>query len=124
MATEAPVETATTLAEEQATAVAATDETVVANVEETVSTEETTAPIEVAATTPTEIAQPVPASVDLETALQSSGLVMVETSGDKIKAWQPEEETSVPVAPRPRRRRPQLVTTSDEPLVMVETSNK
>ena len=124
LATEAPVETATTLAEEQATAVAATDETVVANVEETVSTEETTAPIEVAATTPTEIAQPVPASVDLETALQSSGLVMVETSGDKIKAWQPEEETSVPAAPRPRRRRPQLVTTSDEPLVMVETSNK
>ena len=124
LATEVPVETATTLAEEQATAVAATDETVVANVEETVSTEETTAPIEVAATTPTEIAQPVPASVDLETVLQSSGLVMVETSGDKIKAWQPEEETSVPVAPRPRRRRPQLVTTSDEPLVMVETSNK
>ena len=124
LATEAPVETATTLAEEQATAVAATDETVVANVEESVSTEETTAPIEGAATTPTEIAQPVPASVDLETALQSSGLVMVETSGDKIKAWQPEEETSVPVAPRPRRRRPQLVTTSDEPLVMVETSNK
>ena len=124
LATEVPVETATTLAEEQATAVAATDETVVANVEETVSTEETTAPIEVAATTPTEITQPVPASVDLETALQSSGLVMVETSGDKIKAWQPEEETSVPVAPRPRRRRPQLVTTSDEPLVMVETSNK
>ena len=124
LATEVPVETATTLAEEQATAVAATDETVVANVEESVSTEETTAPIEVAATTPTEITQPVPASVDLETALQSSGLVMVETSGDKIKAWQPEEETSVPVAPRPRRRRPQLVTTSDEPLVMVETSNK
>jgi ribonuclease E len=124
LATEVPVETATTLAEEQATAVAATDETVVANVEESVSTEETTAPIEVAATTPTEIAQPVPASVDLETVLQSSGLVMVETSGDKIKAWQPEEETSVPVAPRPRRRRPQLVTTSDEPLVMVETSNK
>ena len=47
---------------------------------------------------------------------------MVETSGDKIKAWQPEEESSVLVTPKPRRRRPQVVTTNDEPLVMVETS--
>ena len=120
--TETPAASVTTLIEEQAATVAASDEAIVANVEETVSTEETAAPIEVAATTPSEISQLVPAPVNLETALQSSGLVMVETSGDKIKAWQPEEETAVPAPPKPRRRRPQVVSTSDEPLVMVETS--
>ncbi len=120
--TEAQEATATTLADEVTVAVPATDETVVANVEEVAQTEEGKAPIEVAATAPTEIAQTVPAQVDLETALQSSGLVMVETSGEKIKAWQPEEEASAPAAPQPRRRRPPVVATSDEPLVMVETS--
>ena len=56
-----------------------------------------------------------PVEVDLE----ASGLVMVETSGEKIQAWQPEvvEEE----APRTRRRRPAPVAASEEPLEMVET---
>jgi len=118
VATEAP---AATVVEETAIAAAAIDEAVVASVMETVPADEAMAPVEVAASVPTEIVRPEPVSVDLETALQSSGLVMVETSGEKIKAWQPEEETSAPAAPKPRRRRPPVVATSDEPLVMVET---
>ena len=57
--------------------------------------------------------------VDLEKALETSGLVMVETSGDKVKAWQPEEP---PRTATPRRRRPPVVATQSEPLVMVETN--
>ena len=56
---------------------------------------------------------------DLEKALETSGLVMVETSGDKVKAWQPEE---TPRTATPRRRRPTVVATQSEPLVMVETN--
>ena len=56
---------------------------------------------------------------DLEKALETSGLVMVETSGDKVKAWQPEETRS---AAAPRRKRPVAVAIQDEPLVMVETN--
>ena len=56
---------------------------------------------------------------DLEKALETSGLVMVETSGDKVKAWQPEE---TPRTATPRRRRPSVVATQSEPLVMVETN--
>ena len=59
--------------------------------------------------------------VDIEKAIEASGLVMVETSGDKINAWQPEvAEVEVP---RPRRKRP-TVKLPDEPLVMVETAKK
>ena len=56
---------------------------------------------------------------EIERALESSGLVMVETSGDKVKSWQT-EGAAVEVAPR--RKRPVAVAASDEPLVMVETS--
>ena len=56
---------------------------------------------------------------DLEKALETSGLVMVETSGDKVKAWQPEE---APKTVAPRRRRPSVVAAPSEPLVMVETN--
>ena len=62
-------------------------------------------------------------AVDLEKVIEASGLVMVETSSDKISAW----PASSPVAeetPRPRRKRPVVVAASDEPLVMVETSNR
>ena len=52
--------------------------------------------------------------------LESSGLVMVETSCDKIQSWQPEAPAPAEPAPRPRRRRPS-VTVSNEPMVMVET---
>jgi len=56
--------------------------------------------------------------IDIEKALETSGLVMVETSGDKVKAWQPEE---TPKEAAPRRKRQLAVATQDEPLVMVET---
>lgn len=56
---------------------------------------------------------------NLEEALETSGLIMVETSGDKVKAWQPEE---TPRAATPRRRRPVAVAMQNEPLVMVETN--
>ncbi len=61
------------------------------------------------------------AVVDLEKVLETSGLVMIETSGDKAKTWQA-EEPAVPAAPRPRRKRPTVVAAADEPLVMVETN--
>ncbi|WP_301101561.1 Rne/Rng family ribonuclease [Propionivibrio sp.] len=60
-------------------------------------------------------------AVDIEKVLETSGLIMVETNGDKIRSWQPEEASSE-VAPRPRRKRALAVATQDEPLVMVETN--
>lgn len=60
---------------------------------------------------------------DIGKALETSGLVMVETSSDKIQSWQP-EATPKPAATPPRRRRPAPVQVSDEPLVMVETTSK
>ncbi len=59
-------------------------------------------------------------AVNIDKALEESGLVMVETSGDKIRSWQP-ESVSEEAAPRPRRRRPAPVLASEEPLTMVET---
>ena len=47
---------------------------------------------------------------------------MVETSGDKVSAWQP--EVVEVEAPRPRRKRPAVVNIPDEPLVMIETAKK
>jgi ribonuclease E len=68
--------------------------------------------------------EPVPVAaavvVDIEKALEQSGLVMVETSIDKAQSWQPEAAVSEE-APRPRRKRPAPVVVSDEPLMMVET---
>jgi ribonuclease E len=68
--------------------------------------------------------EPVPVAVavvvDIEKALEQSGLVMVETSSDKAQSWQPEAAVSEE-APRPRRKRPVPVVVSDEPLMMVET---
>jgi ribonuclease E len=63
---------------------------------------------------------PAPIVVDIEKALEQSGLVMVETSSDKAQSWQPEAAASEE-APRPRRKRPAPVVASDEPLMMVET---
>jgi len=60
-------------------------------------------------------------SVDIDKVLEASGLVMIETSGDKSQAWQ--QEIVIPEhKPQPRRRRPAVVV-PDEPLVMVETNN-
>ena len=59
-------------------------------------------------------------NIDIDKALEQSGLVMVETSNDKVQSWQPESIASE-VVPRPRRKRPAPVVASDEPLMMVET---
>ncbi len=87
----------------------------------------TAAPVLEAETPPAEATAPAtePPAVTTKEApspsadLEASGLVMVETSGEKIQSWQPElvEEE----APRPRRRRPVPVAAAEEPLVMVET---
>jgi hypothetical protein len=60
-------------------------------------------------------------TTDMERVLETSGLVMVETSIDKIKSWLP-EATEGDVIPRPRRKATIAVATPDEPLVMVETN--
>ncbi|GHU03760.1 ribonuclease E [Betaproteobacteria bacterium] len=57
-------------------------------------------------------------AADLGKALETSGLVLVETSSEKTRTWQaPEDEP----APKPRRRRDAQVAAPEEPLVMVET---
>ena len=68
----------------------------------------------------TEVVETVAAPViNIEKALESSGLVMVETSAESAPKQIPETEPE-PVK-RPRRRRPVAVTSEQEPLVMVET---
>ena len=60
--------------------------------------------------------------VDVEKALESSGLVMIETSGDKAHAWSADNTVeTAPVAPRGRQRRQPAAVVANEPLVMVET---
>ncbi|MBS1228816.1 MAG: ribonuclease, Rne/Rng family [Proteobacteria bacterium] len=127
IATPAPVIATTTLPEPAAViaeAVLAPEPAVVEEVKPVVAPAEeasaVTAPAVVAIEP--EVVAPVAVAiepvVDLEKALESSGLVMVETSGDKVKAWQPEE---TPKEAAPRRKRQLAVATQDEPLVMVET---
>ncbi len=58
-------------------------------------------------------------AADIGKALETSGLVMVETSSDKIQSWQP--EVSEEASPRPRRKRSAPAAVANEPLVMVET---
>ena len=65
---------------------------------------------------------PVATAPEIGKVLESSGLVMIETSSDKIQSWQP--EVTEEAAPRPRRRRPAPVAQADEPLVMIETTTK
>lgn len=96
------------------------EERAASSVDETANAEDLLVPVEIATVAP-EVIAPTTPSADIETALQSSGLVMVETSGEKIKARQPEEEALAPVAPKPRRKRPAAAVTAAEPLVMVET---
>jgi ribonuclease E len=69
-----------------------------------------------AVVTPESAVQP---EADLKSVLEQSGLVLVETSADKARAWRVEEEIPQPTGPR-RRPRPAVVV-SDEPLVQVET---
>ncbi|MBK1678855.1 Rne/Rng family ribonuclease [Rhodocyclus tenuis] len=57
--------------------------------------------------------------VDVAQALQESGLVLVETSSQKVSGWQAEP---APITEqRQRRRRPAAPPPVDEPMVMVET---
>jgi ribonuclease E len=67
------------------------------------------------------VPEPIAASSaeDLGEAIETSGLVMVETSSEKSRSWQAREEEDP--APRPRRRRAVPVAATEEPLVMVET---
>ena len=62
---------------------------------------------------------PVETVQDIAVALESCGLVMVETSATKAQSWAPEQ--AEPEAQRPRRRRPVQIQAEQEPLVMVET---
>ena len=71
---------------------------------------------------PTPVVAPVPAPIDVAKAIEASGLIKVETSNEKVQAWQPELATSESEV-RPRRRRPAPVVVANEPLVMVETKN-
>ena len=108
--TEAVLAPEPAVVEEVKPLVAPAEETIAATAPTVVATEpDLVSPVAVVAIEPV---------VDLEKALESSGLVMVETSGDKVKAWQPEE---TPKEAAPRRKRQLAVATQDEPLVMVET---
>lgn len=87
------------------------------------SAEEFPAPVAPPVETKAVEQKPVAASVaviDIDKALEQSGLVMVETSSDKAQSWQPEITASESAA-RPRRKRPAPAVVSDEPLMMVET---
>ncbi len=94
--------------------------TVIAEVVSTPIVEETQRPLEPVETNPPVTVTATPL-VDIEKAIEESGLVMVETSSDKVKSWQP-ELAAIEAEPRPRRKRPVPITLPDEPLVMVETS--
>ena len=65
---------------------------------------------------------PASAPADLSSALEGSGLVMIETRAEAVKAFQP-EAPSEPVQPV-RRRRNRAPVVADEPLVQVETGPK
>jgi ribonuclease E len=65
---------------------------------------------------------PAPAAEDIGKALETNGLVMIETSSEKFRSWQPQAEEE-PV-PHPRRRRAAPVAVEEEPLVMVETTTR
>ncbi len=81
--------------------------------------EETSAPAFAETAAADIIPAPAEKAIDISQALASSGLVMVETSHEKIQEWHP-EAPSAETTPRARRRRPP-VEISSEPLVMVET---
>ena len=61
-----------------------------------------------------------PVAIEIERALEETGLVMVETSSDKVQSWQQPEAAESQAAPR-RRKRPAPPSLSEEPLMMVET---
>lgn len=64
-------------------------------------------------------AAPPPApSIDLDSALRESGLVMVQTKADRVAAPVEVEE---PTAPRPRRERRPPPPDLNAPLMQVET---
>jgi ribonuclease E len=68
-------------------------------------------------------AAPVAEPVTLSATLEQSGLVMVETSADRVQAWrQPEAPEEQPEALRRRPRGEAVpVPVAAEPLVQIET---
>jgi ribonuclease E len=79
-----------------------------------VSAEETPVPAVVPPVQPS-----VTEAIDIDKALETTGLVMIETNGDKTRTWQPEAVEEP--APRRRRQRAAPVEVAEEPLVLVET---
>ncbi len=75
-----------------------------------------------AQTIPNSSVDPETAPVDIAVALETSGLVMIETSRDKHQEWQAEPAPMATTTGAPRRRRPASPAMSNEALVMVETS--
>ena len=64
------------------------------------------------------VAPPAPAPIDVDKALQESGLVLVQTDPSKVKLAEPPAEPQfVPARPRPRRTPPP----DSGPLQIVET---
>jgi ribonuclease E len=63
-------------------------------------------------------APPPPPPIDVDSALRASGLVMIETSRDKVQSTAPVEEVQVQRARRERRPPPPDL---DTPLQQVET---
>ncbi|GHU30369.1 ribonuclease E [Betaproteobacteria bacterium] len=110
---EVALEVAPTPVDETTAANQATEAVEIPKASEEIPPEETPAPI---------IAPPAPLSeektADLDKALETSGLVLVETSSEKTQTWQAQEDKP---APKPRRRRTAPVAAPEEPLVMVET---
>ncbi|WP_153108694.1 Rne/Rng family ribonuclease [Propionivibrio limicola] len=112
---EEPISSASIVPAETTTATVAdsTDQAV-----EAITTQTAIEPTAVAVTEPA-IAAVMP---DVEKALETNGLVMVETSSEKIEAWKPQESSTEETASHPRRKRPVVVPPPEEPLVMVETN--
>ena len=67
---------------------------------------------------------PAPVEVKPYVLPPESGLVMVETAGDRARALQSEPAEAPPAAAAPRRARPPRPVIAEEPLVMVETARK
>ena len=118
--TETPISEAVpeTLATEQVAAATSEEIQVLPVIESPLETLTAEAPAPMVASEPIVVAP-----IDIAKTLGDSGLVMVETSSDKIQSWQPEPEP-VDAASRPRRRRPAVVAIPNEPLVMVETKSQ
>ena len=107
---------------EQAAATVADEPITLATTPETPVVTDDVTTVESVGAAPTPETPVIAPAVDVEKALESSGLVMIETSGDKAQAWSSGNAAeAAPAEPRGRRRRQSVSIVTDEPLVMVET---